>query len=97
MIPPPSWPAVWCERARYHFKVLHLAKLYASQAAQELVNIRHYLASLHKESGAEGVKRHLTEQATSREAAHPNSWQTATYKALSASTWFCNGGFDFPL
>jgi hypothetical protein len=35
----------------------------------------------------------VTHMAASRAHAHTNSWQTATYKAFAASTWFCGGGF----
>jgi HNH endonuclease len=91
--PPMHWSKVWGERARHHLSVFKLEKLYASHAGLELVNIRHHLVTLFDRTGANGIRDHLAEQAASREMAHPNSWQTAMYKALSANAWFCAGGF----
>lgn len=92
--PPDDWDELKSERVRYHSRVFKLAALYASHAAVELVNIRHSLKGLHEQADSEGVKRHLLEMAESREAAYTNSWQTAMYKALAASDWYCGGGFD---
>lgn len=92
-----SRPAVWDDilfaRVCNHFKIFNLASLYSGHAAEELSNIRDYISMLHASAGAEGVKQHLHDQANSREAARRNSWQTAMYKALEASDWYCNGGF----
>jgi hypothetical protein len=90
--PPGSWPAVWGARAQHHFQTFQLGRLYTVQASQELVNMRYHLMKLLEEAGAEEVRAHLREQAASREVANPNSWQTAMYKALSASDWFCSEG-----
>jgi hypothetical protein len=90
--PPASWPALWGARARYHFKLFQLGRLYTAQAAQELVNLRHYLVWLLESAGATEVRRHLKEHAASREKNNPNSWQAAMYRALSASDWFCTEG-----
>ena len=90
--PPSNWSAILAARARWHLKVFQLRKLFASHAAEELVCIRHSLLMIHQSAGASGVHDHLAEQAKSREAAQPNSWQTATYAALSASGWFCDVG-----
>lgn len=91
--PPPHWPAVQAARVRHHFAVFGLAKLYALQAAEEIVNVRHDLMRVRGVDGPPGVAEHLTHAAASRAAAHVNSWQTATYRALAASTWFCAEGF----
>jgi hypothetical protein len=91
-------PAVWDDilfaRVRQHFRLFNLASLYSGHAADELSNIRDYVSGLHASAGPETVKQHLRDQANSREAARRNSWQTATYRALEASDWYCNGGFD---
>jgi len=91
--PPTNWPPLWRARAQHHFTTLKLGPLYASQAGQELANIRHHLMKLFVLGGADAVQKHLTEQATSRELANPNSWQTAMYRALTSSAWFCADGF----
>jgi len=90
---PECWDELMLERVSYHFRVFKLAELYTKHAAVELVNIRYALNRLYEEAGRDGIKTHLLEQAGSREAAHINSWQTAMYKALAASDWYCNGGF----
>jgi hypothetical protein len=80
-------------RLRRHMTVFSLEKLFASNAAEELVNIRFGLQKVFDAGGAAGVRTHLKGEADSREAAFKNSWQTAMYRAAEASDWFCNGGF----
>lgn len=90
---PADWNATLTARVEHHFTKFGLAALYASQAAEELSNIRYDLSNVHDARGEHGVSSHLSDRAASREQAHRNSWQTATYKALSGSQWFCDGGF----
>jgi 5-methylcytosine-specific restriction endonuclease McrA len=89
----PSWDDVTNARVRTHFRTFALAELYASHAAEELLNIRFQLQRLSDAGGEASVRAHLTEQAQSRAANQLNSWQTATYRALAASDWYCRGGF----
>lgn len=91
--PPNTWDDLMAARVRCHFKVFKLATLYASHAACELVSIQYRLGPLFDKGGAGAVRDHLQKEAESREFAHKNSWQTAMYKALAASDWYCNGGF----
>ncbi|MFJ5819846.1 HNH endonuclease [Streptomyces sp. NPDC093108] len=94
--PSRNWNSTLSERVHRHFKKFGLASLYASQAAQELGNIRYYLTQLYEADTSQGAQRvadHLREQAESRRQAHINSWQTAAYSALADSAWFCQGGF----
>jgi hypothetical protein len=79
-------------RLRYHFKTLRLARLYSMQATGELGNIKQFLTNLLNSSSWEDVRDHLSEQAASRAAAARNSWQTALYRALAESKWFCSVG-----
>lgn len=88
-----GWPDILGHRVESHFKRLGLSKLYSSQAAQELVSIRHQVAALHGRLGAEGVKQFLKECHASRAHVRINSWQTAIYAALAESDWYCDGGF----
>jgi hypothetical protein len=90
---PLHWDALTGERVRRHFGRLALGKLYASQAAQELVNIRYQLSLLNERAGAAGVRQFLAETYASRTHARINAWQTAFYAALRESDWYCNGGF----
>ncbi|WP_224240658.1 HNH endonuclease [Hyalangium gracile] len=90
--PPESWPEERGARVRHHFKTYQLGKLYAVHAGVELVNLRHGLLWLQKKGGAKKVRAYLKDEAASRAAAEPNSWQTALYQALSTSEWFCGEG-----
>lgn len=80
-------------RLRHHLQLLKLDQLFASNAADELINIRFGLERLYEAAGAEAVREHLSTQAESREQAFKNSWQTAMYRAAEKCDWFCDGGF----
>jgi len=88
-----GWSPLISERVENHFSRLGLAKLYSSQAAEELVNIRFQVSALFDRAGAPAVRQFLEETHVSRSAARTNSWQAAFYRALSVSAWYCNGGF----
>ena len=90
---PVHWTPQKQARAEYHFKIFKLAKPYASNAGNELINMRKRLVDLYNIGGIIALKEHLKEQADTCQNAYLNSWQTATYKALSNSDWFCSGGF----
>jgi hypothetical protein len=81
-------------RIAHQFRVLGLAKLYSSQAAREMAGIRANLMRHRDSGGAAAVRLELRHQFESRQASQINSWQTATYQALSQSDWFCDGGFS---
>lgn len=91
--PPTEWPPGLGARVSHQFEMLRLASLYASQAAEEIVNIRGSLAAVHSAGGPSEVAAFLAQAASSRRAANVNSWQTAMYSATAASSWFCSGGF----
>jgi hypothetical protein len=91
--PPEGWDALRSARSARHLFVFKLGKLYAVHAAEELINIRDSLSAEHRRSGSDGIRQFLREAAESREAACLNSWQTATYKALYRSEWFCEAGY----
>ena len=82
-------------RAEKHLCKLRLKDLYSANAAEELVNIAHRLEKLGISHGSAGIRAHLVEEAESCAKARLNSWQSAMYKALSESDWFCGGGFCF--
>ena len=91
--PNENWTDLTTERVQNHFKKLGLAKLYRSQAADELNNIQYQVAQLYGKSGMAAVRAFLEEAHTSRSQARTNSWQTAFYEALSVSDWYCDAGF----
>jgi hypothetical protein len=91
--PPNYWNSIMIARAHRHFQLLKLSQLYASHAAVELTNIQRYLQNLLVSAGVDSVREHLQSRALSCEQARTNSWQTAAYTALAASSWYCEGGF----
>jgi hypothetical protein len=93
--PPAHWMEIKMQRTIHHFSLLKLDELYASHAAEELLNIRHGLIILLNSTGSDGVRQHLQREAESRAAIHVNSWQTAAYEALANDDWFCAGAFTF--
>jgi hypothetical protein len=90
---PSGWSQEKLRRVQNHFTVMKLARLYASQAASELVSRRHRLQVLHQVGGPVEVRAYLQEEAISAEAAARNSWRTAMYRTLARDDWFCEGGF----
>jgi hypothetical protein len=90
---PSAWSPTLAQRARNHFRILGLQRLYAAEAAEELLNIRHQLAELQTTVGNTGVKAELQARALSCASVRPNSWRTATYEAWASNDWFCQGGF----
>lgn len=91
--PPAEWDTVRKARVNNHLRIFQLGKLYAANAADELLNIRASLVAAHNRGGAAEVKVFLQDAAGSRTAIHVNSWQTAMYQALSLSDWFCDTGY----
>lgn len=90
---PAGWDPLLTERVRRHFRGLKLSSLYGSEAAEELLNIRHLLLSLQGSGGADEVRAYLEEYAESCLSGRLNGWRGAAYQAWSGSEWFCGGGF----
>jgi hypothetical protein len=88
-----GWSDVLNARVHNHFRTLGLAALYASEAGEELVNIRHQLIGIHATSGLDGVREELEIRAISSAVSRPNGWRSATYSGWAESDWFCDGGF----
>jgi len=90
---PNGWTPVLAERVRRHFAMLRLSYRYSVEAAREIANLEKALTDIFAKAGIAEVRRHLTDVADSCQAARTNSWQTATYRALAESDWYCGGGF----
>lgn len=90
---PAHWSAVLAARVGLHFRTLGLAKLYAAEAADELLNIRHQLKIIHAAGGAAMVRAEMEGRRQSSSVVRANGWRTITFEAFSESAWFCNGGF----
>jgi hypothetical protein len=93
--PHTDWDALLSQRVTNHFNSFEINQLYSKQAAVELTNINYRLQKLFDDKGVIGVHQHLQEAAESAEHANKNSWQTALYRCLAGSLWFCDGGFEF--
>ena len=88
-----EWDDVLNDRVAHQFKLLRLGYLYSSQAAREIIDIRHNLQRIFDSGKASAVRDDLEYAWDSRQKNRINSWQTATYQALAKSKWFCEGGF----
>ena len=91
--PPDHWDEVLAARVFLHFETLGLGDLYAAQGADELLNIRHQLQTLHDIGGAATVRAELLARAESARAVRVNGWRVSAFEAFAESEWFCGGGF----
>lgn len=91
--PPETWPELKRARVSNHFEVLKLGVLYATHGAVELTGKRALFDNLAVAESAAGLTRHLLSEANARLQSERNSWQGALYFGLSASEWFCAGGY----
>lgn len=85
-------PKDMAKRAESHFIAFQLEARYASQAATELVGIRHRMMDLLKKGGSIAVKTELQFTAASWAKDKKNCWQAALYTALAGDDWYCQGG-----
>lgn len=90
---PAGWDDTLAARVANHFRTLGLGRLFASEAADELVNVRHQLAMLRNADSDDAVREELGRRMASCAVARPNGWRAATYRAWHGSDWFCDGGF----
>lgn len=90
---PEEWTDDQEARANRHLKIFKLAALYASNAADELINLKGGLLRLDADGGRESIEKHLHEQEQTYVRAQLNSWQGAMYRGLLGSEWFLNGGY----
>ncbi|MCF0039702.1 HNH endonuclease [Dyadobacter fanqingshengii] len=93
VVVPAHWDLITCNRVRNQFNKLGLDELYRSNAVEEMLNIRFQLTNMWNQGGRDAVRAHLRSNAESRLNNRVNSWQTATYEALSLSDWYCDAGF----
>lgn len=91
--PPAEWDALLRLRVNNHFRTLGLGELYASESAEELLNIRHQMSEILAAVGAVAVRAELESRAASALQARRNGWRTAAYEAWATSDWFCTEGF----
>jgi hypothetical protein len=94
VVRPAGWDDLLSTRVARHFRTLGLGRLFAAEAADELVNVRHQLTMLRTADADEAVRDELARRAASCGVARPNGWRAATYRAWHESDWFCDGGFQ---
>jgi hypothetical protein len=80
-------------RARTHFELLELGRLYSAGAAVELVENK-AMFRRNFQMGAVALRTELSYIAQSRQGANLNSWRAALYWGLAESEDFCGGGFE---
>lgn len=90
--PPPAWPPLDHERVRRHFDACGLAITFTTNANDELPILRDRLILQANRGGAAAVQQFLNDE-RDLHSIRPNSWQSATYRALAADPWFVNGGY----
>lgn len=88
-----GWDPTLQARVERHFTHLGLGDLYATEAAEELSNIRYELSGVLDAGGRGAVQAHLAGRAASCARAGRNGWRTGAYRAWAANPWFCAGGF----
>ncbi len=91
--PPHNWPLVLRNRVRHHFRTFKLKRLYASEGASLLSNIKGYLGRNMSAQDACEIREYCRDQALSYRLHRQNSWQAASYTAMAESDWFCSGGY----
>ena len=94
--PPTLWDTITTNRVTNHFSIFKLGALYGTHAAVEMNNMRFILKKMESSNDSENVIcNYLRDRADSCAQVNQNSWQRATYEALSNSKWFCSGGFNY--
>ena len=90
---PDDWNTLLANRLRFHFNTFGLAKLYSSQAGTTLSGIASKLESAWNRGGESEVRFILQEDAESWGKVSKNTWQSALYRGLVESKWFCSEGY----
>lgn len=90
---PDHWDNISKLRVKSHFNDFKLASRYSIEASDELSSLRSVLTQYQNSLGIVGIRQHLNIVAQSHAGKHTNSWQTAMFRALEQSDWYCNNGF----
>ncbi|HII4496984.1 MAG: HNH endonuclease [Clostridium perfringens] len=91
---PENGDEILYKRIKKHFDDFKLNILYSSHAAGELVSSFFTFQMMYNVKGSQGLKEYLDIVYKSKKMARVNSWETAMYKALSESEWFCSEGIE---
>lgn len=90
---PDHWDEISKKRVQSHFIDFNLAARFSVEASNQLACLKEVLLCYEQKLGFEGVKQHITCEATANSLLHRNSWQTAMFQALASSDWYCSVGF----
>lgn len=93
-VPPEDMPEVLRRRIQYHFEELDLAGLYGDLSAAALVQHTVAARDAFEAYEAEGVRQGCLAAAMSVDRSGPNEWRAALYRAMAASEWYCQVGFN---
>ncbi len=77
-----------------HLRELNLDSFYKIHAGKRLYEIGSRLRSLHGKGSSDYVRAQLQDNLEEAERFNRNSWQSALFRALSQSDWFCRDGFN---
>ena len=90
---PDHWDVISKQRVQAHLQEYDLAKRFSVEADDQLPVVRDVLLQNHSHADSNTISQFLRLEASRYENRYKNSWQTAMYKALSESQWYCDGGF----
>jgi hypothetical protein len=91
-----GWSLIKNKRVAHHFKDFELGEMYASYAAEELINIRSEVQDIFDSdlnNGASEVRKYLSRKAKSYRKQYLNTWQAAMFDGLANNVVYCSGGF----
>ncbi|KQV20903.1 MULTISPECIES: HNH endonuclease [unclassified Kitasatospora] len=90
--PPPDMPPVLAARAKFHIDQLHLAEVYASNAASRVRTESRLIRDLALVD-PDDIREHLAYNAKNWTTEQRNGWEAALYTALANDDWYVNGGY----
>lgn len=83
-----SWTEEKFKRAKNHFDILKLNRLYSVHASEIFAPYKIQLKRLYGRRGDIAIKLDLTDRKESYEEIRLNSWEAVMYRALINSKWF---------
>lgn len=89
---PEHWDEISKARVQAHFRGFKLDSRYSVEAGYQVSCLREMLSQYERLSPDE-IRQMLAIKADGYAKLHRNSWETAMYQVLSASDWYCEGGF----
>ncbi|MAE50880.1 MAG: hypothetical protein CMH27_03640 [Micavibrio sp.] len=90
---PDHWDDISKQRVQAHLRDYELAERFSIESNDELPVIRDTLLQHYSFASSDTISEFLRQASLSYQRLHANSWQTAMYKALYESQWYCGGGF----